>query len=96
MGFDLHGVSERVGACEVIFFDAKGADGLAAVQGAVVHPSREGGVDRVRAVGKLDVESDASAVGEFAPFVGSKDGVGFRDGGAGIEEFDFASDATNH
>ena len=44
----------------------------------------------------MDIESDASAVGEFAPFVGSKDGVGFGDGGAGIEEFDFASDTTNH
>ena len=96
MGFDLHGVSEGVGACEVIFFDAKGADRLAAVQGAVIHPSREGGIDRVRAVGELDVESDAGAVGEFAPFVGAEDGVGFGDGGAAIEEFDFASDTTNH
>ncbi len=55
----------------------------------------EGGVDWVKSVGKLNVESDAGAVGEFPPLVWAEDGVGFGDGGAGVEEFDFASDATN-
>jgi len=63
MGFDFDGVSERVGAGEVIFFDGKGAGLLSAVQGTVLHLSCEGGVDRVRAIGKLDVEADAGAVG---------------------------------
>jgi len=96
MGFDLHEVSERVGACEVIFFDGKGAGLLATVQGTILHLGREGGVDGVRPFGKQNVEADTGAVGKFAPFVGTKDGVGFGDGGAGVEEFDFASDATNH
>ncbi len=55
----------------------------------------EGGVDRIKAVGKLDVESDAGAVGEFPPLVGAEDGVGFGDGGAGVEEFDFSLDRAN-
>jgi hypothetical protein len=63
MGFDLHGLSERVGAGEVIFFDGEGAGLLASVQGAVLHLGCEGGVDWVKAVGKLDVEADAGAVG---------------------------------
>ena len=96
MGFNLHGASERVVACEVIFFDGKGVGLLATMQRAIRHLGREGGVDRVRAVGKLDIEADAGAVGEFPPFVGAEDGVGFGDGGAGVEEFDFATDATNH
>ena len=79
----------------MVFFDGKGAGLMAAVQGTILHLGREGGVDGVRAVGKLDVKSDAGAVGEFAPFVGAEDGVGFGDGGAGIEEFDFSSDTTN-
>ena len=62
MGFDLHGVSERVGAGKVVFFDGKGAGLLATVEGSVFHLSRQGGVDRVKAVGKLNVEADASAV----------------------------------
>ena len=95
MGFDLHGVSERVGAGKVVFFDGKGAGLMATVQGTILHLGREGGVDGVRSVGKLDVEADTGAVGKFAPFVGTEDGVGFGDGGAGVEEFDFASDATN-
>jgi len=77
MGFDLHGVSERVGAGEVIFFNGKGAGLLATVQGAILHLRREGGIDWVKPVGKLDVEADASAVRKFAPFVGAEDGVGF-------------------
>lgn len=96
MGFNLHGLPEWVGAGEVIFFDGKGVGLLATVQGAIRHMGREGGVDGVRSVGKLDIEADAGAEGEFAPFVGAEDGVGFGDGGAGIEEFDFASDTTNH
>jgi len=96
MGFDLDGLPERVGAGKVIFFDGKGAGLLAAVQGTILHLRREGGVDGVRSVGKLDIEADAGAVREFSPFIGAEDGVGFRDGGAGIEEFDFASDTTNH
>ncbi len=95
MGFDFDGVSERVGAGEVIFFDGKGAGLLSAVQGTVLHLSCEGGVDRVSAIGKLDVEADAGAVGQFAPFIGAEDGVGGGDGGAGVEEFDFAFDRAN-
>jgi len=95
MGFDLHRVSERVGAGEVIFFDGKGAGLLATVQGSVLHLGREGGVDGVRAVGKLDVEADTGAVEKFAPFVRTEDGVGFGDGGAGVEEFDFSLDRAN-
>ena len=63
VGFDIHGVSERVGAGEVIFFDGKGAGLLSAVHGTVLHLGCEGGVDRVKAVGKLDVEADTGAVG---------------------------------
>jgi hypothetical protein len=63
MGFDLHGPSERVGAGEVIFFNGEGAGLLSAVQGTVLHLGCEGGIDRVKAVGKLDVEADAGAVG---------------------------------
>jgi hypothetical protein len=63
MGFDFDGVSERVGAGEVIFFDGKGAGLLSAVQGTILHLGCEGGVDRVRAIGKLDIEADAGAVG---------------------------------
>jgi hypothetical protein len=63
MGFDFDRVSEGVGAGEVIFFDGKGAGLLAPVQGAVVHLGCEGGVDWVRAIGKLDIEADAGAVG---------------------------------
>jgi hypothetical protein len=63
VGFDLHGVSEGVGASEVIFFDSKGAGLLATIQGSVVHLGSEGGVDWVRAIGKLDIEADAGAVG---------------------------------
>ncbi len=77
MSFDLHGVSERVGAGEVIFFDGKGAGLLATVQRAILHLRREGGVDGVKPVRSLDIEADASAVGEFAPFVGAEDSVGF-------------------
>ena len=90
MGFDLHRVSEWVEAGEVLFFDGNGACLLSTVHGTVIHLSREGGVDRIRTVGKLDVEADTGAVGKFAPFVGTEDGVGFGDGGAGVEEFDFA------
>jgi len=96
MGFNLHELPEWVGAGEVIFFDGNRVGLLATVQGAIRHMGREGGVDGVRSVGKLDIEADAGAEGEFAPFVGAEDGVGFGDGGAGIEEFDFASDTTNH
>ena len=63
MGFDLDRVCETVGAGEVIFFDGKGAGVLASVQGAVVHLGYEGGIDRVQAIGKLDIEADAGAVG---------------------------------
>jgi len=63
MGFDLDRVSERVGAGEVIFFDGKGAGLLASVQGTVFHLGCQGGIDRVKAVGKLDVEADTGAVG---------------------------------
>jgi len=90
MGFNFDGVPEWVEAGEVIFFDGKGAGLLATVQGTILHLGREGGVDGVRSVGKLDVEADTGAVGKFAPFVGTEDGVGFGDGGAGVEEFDFA------
>jgi len=62
-GFDLDRVSQMVGAGEVIFFDGKGTGLLSAVQGPVVHLGCEGGVDRVRAIGKLDIETDAGAVG---------------------------------
>ncbi len=37
MGFDFDGVSEGVGASEVIFFHGEGAGLLSAVQGAVPH-----------------------------------------------------------
>ena len=77
MGFDLHTVSERVGAGEVLFFDGEGECLLATLQGSVIHLGREGGIDRVKAVRELNIEADASAVGEFAPFVGAEDGVGF-------------------
>jgi len=90
MGFNFDGVSERVGAGEVIFFDGKEAGLLSAVQGTIFHLGGERGVDRIKAIGKLDVESDAGAVGEFPPLVGAEDGVGFGDGGAGVEEFDFS------
>jgi hypothetical protein len=63
MGFDFDVVSECVGASEVIFFKGEGAGLLSAVQGTVLHLSCEGGVDRVRAIGKLDIEADAGAVG---------------------------------
>ena len=63
MGFDFDGVSKGVGAGEVIFFDGKGAGLLSAVHGPVLHLGCEGGVDRVKAVGKLDVEADTGAVG---------------------------------
>ena len=63
VGFDLDRVSETVRAGEVIFFDDKGAGLLTAVQGTVLHLGCEGGIDRVKAVGKLDVEADAGAVG---------------------------------
>ena len=63
VGFDLHGTSERVGAGEVIFFNGKRTGLLSAVQGTVLHLGCEGGIDRVKAVGKLDVEADAGAVG---------------------------------
>jgi hypothetical protein len=63
VGFDFDRVSEGVGAGDVIFFNGKGAGLLSAVQGTVLHLSCEGGVDRVRAVGKLDVEADAGSVG---------------------------------
>ena len=43
----------------------------------------------------MDVEADAGAVGEFPPFVRAEDGVGFGDGGAGVEEFDFSLDRAN-
>jgi hypothetical protein len=66
------------------------------VQGTVGHLGCERGVDRIRTVRELDVEADTGAVGKFTPFVGTENGVGFGDGGAGIEEFDFASDTTNH
>lgn len=95
VGFDLDRVSERVGAGEVIFFDGKGAGLLASVQGPVFHLGCEGGVDRVKAVGKFDVEADTGAVGEFAPFIGSENGVGGGDGSACVEEFDFAFDRAN-
>jgi hypothetical protein len=95
MGFDLHRVSEWVGAGEVIFFDGEGAGLLSAVQGTIFHLGCERGVDRIKAVGKLDVESDAGPVGEFPPLVGAEDGVGFGDGGAGVEEFDFSLDRAN-
>jgi len=95
VGFDLDRVSEGVGAGEVIFFDGKGAGLLSAVQGPVIHLGCEGGVDWVRAIGKLDVEADASAVGEFAPFIGSENGVGGGNGSACVEEFDFAFDRAN-
>ena len=90
MGFDFDGVSERVGAAEVIFFNGEGAGLLSAEQGTIFHLGSEGGVDRVKPLGKLDVESDAGPVGEFPPLVGAEDGVGFGDGGAGVEEFDFS------
>ena len=89
MGFNLHGLPEWVGAGEVIFFDGKRTGLLAAVQGTILHLGCEGGVDRVKPVGNLDVEANAGAVREFSPFIGAEDGVGFGDGGAGIEEFDF-------
>jgi len=95
MGFDLHRVSEWVGAGEVLFFDGEGAGLLSAVQGTIFHLGCERGVDRIKAVGKLDVESDAGPVGEFPPLVGAEDGVGFGDGGAGVEEFDFSLDRAN-
>jgi hypothetical protein len=63
VGFDLDRTSEGVGAGEVIFFDGKGAGLLASVQGTVFHLGCEGGIDRVKAVGKLDVEADAGSVG---------------------------------
>ncbi len=44
----------------------------------------------------MDLKADTGVVGEFAPFVGSKDGVGWGDGGAGIEKLDFACGAANH
>ena len=62
MGFDFDVVSECVGASEVIFFKGEGAGLLSAVQGTVLHLGCEGGIDRVKAVGKLDVEADAGAV----------------------------------
>ena len=95
MGFDFDGVSERVGAGEVIFFNGEGAGLLSAEQGTIFHLGGEGGIDRIKAVGKLDVEADAGAVGEFPPFVRAEDGVGFGDGGAGVEEFDFSLDRAN-
>jgi len=90
LGFDLHTVSERVGAGEVIFFDGEGVGLLSAVQGTIFHLGCERGVDRIKAIGKLDVEADACAVREFPPLVGAEDGVGFGNGGAGVEEFDFS------
>jgi hypothetical protein len=63
MGFDLDRVSEMVGAGEVILFNGEGAGLLSAVQGTILHLGCEGGIDRVKAVGKLDVEADAGAVG---------------------------------
>ena len=62
-GFDFDRVSEGVGAGEVIFFNGEGAGLLSAVQGTVVHLGCEGAIDRVKAVGKLDVEADAGSVG---------------------------------
>ena len=96
MGFDLHGVSKRVGAGEVIFFDGKRASLLATVKGTIFHLSSEGGVDGVKPVRSLDIEADAGAVGKFPPLVGAEDCVGFGDGGAGIEEFDFSLDRANN
>ena len=90
LGFDLHTVSERVGAGEVIFFDGEGVGLLSAVQGTIFHLGCERGVDRIKAIGKLDVEADACAVREFPPLVGAEDGVGFGNGGTGVEEFDFS------
>jgi hypothetical protein len=55
----------------------------------------ERGVDRIKAIRKLDVEADAGAVRYFAPFVRAEDSVGFGDGGAGVEEFDFSLDRAN-
>ena len=95
VGFNLRRASEMVGAGEVIFFNGKGAGLLSAVQGTVVHLGCEGGIDRVKAVGKLDVEADAGSVEKFAPFVGTEDGVGGGDGSACVEEFDFAFDRAN-
>ena len=63
MGFNFDGVSERVGAGEVLFFDGEGAGLLSAVQGTIFHLGCERGVDRIKAIGKLDVEADAGAVG---------------------------------
>jgi hypothetical protein len=63
MGFNFDGVSERVGAGEVIFFDGEGAGLLSAEQGTIFHLGGERGVDWVRAIGELDVEADAGAVG---------------------------------
>ena len=95
MGFDFDGVSEGVGASEVIFFNGEGAGLLSAVQGTVLHLGCQGGVDWVRAIGKLDVEADAGAVGQFAPFIGAEDGVGGGDGSACVDKFDFAFDRAN-
>ncbi len=95
MGFDFDGVSEMVGAGQVIFFDGKGAGLLSSVQGTILHLGCEGGVDRVKTFGKLDIEADAGAVEEFAPFIGAEDGIGGGDGSACVEEFDFAFDRAN-
>ena len=43
----------------------------------------------------MDFESNAGAVGEFPPLVRAEDGVGFGDGGAGVEEFYFSLDRAN-
>jgi len=47
MGFNFDGVSERVGAGEVLFFDGEGAGLLSAVQGTIFHLGCERGVDRI-------------------------------------------------
>ena len=47
MSFNFDGVSERVGAGEVIFFDGEGAGLLSAVQGTIFHLGGERGVDRI-------------------------------------------------
>ena len=83
------------GPIDLLFFDGEGAGLLSAVQGTIFHLGCERGVNRIKAVGKLDVESDAGPVGEFPPLVGAEDGVGFGDGGAGVEEFDFSLDRAN-
>ena len=91
----LREISQRITAAQVILFDGEGAGGLAAVECSVLCLGGEGGVDGIGAARGLDFKTDVGAVGKFSPFVGSKDGVGWGNGGARVQKLDLSPDVAD-